>query len=444
MNELLQRQPKFENLMAEFKVVDIQEIIAGRKIQVTVDLTDKNAWIKHTHFDRTDGTRTEHMVPVGLVRITCEYLSPTEALLRRNDFGDYHGWYATIDDIEYEFAPEGEEPQKFTRPGMGRQPNRDLGCMAAKLNLGWDSEGKAIELPEELLAELGDNAYIIHRDDDCGVRERSLIFSEKFMEDILAATTIAGWEVIEHNFTKSGKIKVLFTVPACQHHAACNQKMKYKYFPSLHIPYLGQEVEKATTGATRYLAASVAGMVALMKDPAMFKPGVYSARGIQPKYRNKSDQRAKCTSCIMRKIVGRSNDEEAEMGQSSIAQIKTDGLDPVCGCVLTGEWNEAAWLAQNECNQAGLTGDIARSVIWKAEGSQACERYMWDIRFSGRNKFDADRNPESVGFFRPWIPAARTADFVDNTIVARMPGVVVINDIMPAEFFEWANQYVLV
>ena len=33
MNELLQRQPKFEKSNGEFKVVDIQEIIAGRKIQ---------------------------------------------------------------------------------------------------------------------------------------------------------------------------------------------------------------------------------------------------------------------------------------------------------------------------------------------------------------------------------------------------------------------------
>lgn len=444
MNELLQKQPKFANEMVEFKVLDIVELIAGRRVKVTVDLTGKNAWIKHTHFDRTDGSRSEHMIPIDKISITCDYLNPTEGLLRKADFGDYYGWYASIDDIEYEFALDGEEPQKFVRSGMTRQPNRELGCMSAKLNLGFDSEGKIIELPEELLTELGDNAYIIQRDDDCGTRERSLTVSEKWIETVLAATAIAGWEHKDHEITRSGRIRMLFSVPACEHFNVCNQKMKFKYFPSLHIPYVGQPVEEAKTGATRYLVAAVAGMVALMKDPALFKPGVYASLGLQPKYRMKADRNPRCTSCIMRKVVGRSNDEDAEMGQSSIAKIKTDGVDPTYGCVLTGEWNEPAWLAQQECNQQGLSGDIANSIIWKAEGSCACDHYMWDIRFSGRNRFDAERNPDSVGFFKPWIPAARTAELLDdaNAIVTKMPGVMLINDIMPTEFYQAMREFV--
>jgi hypothetical protein len=418
VNSMMSRVERFQEVIAKAKVVAIKALEEDKEKKsfrylVTVDISDLKGWI--WRFDPILLERYPY--EMKFMDIVVEYVSRYKAAR----YAGYYGWIAYPADIK---IGSGDEEETLT--GFHELANRNMGCLGEKM-------GDKVPMSDEIKA-------ILHRRDDtmyvrsCHDQIVKIYTQPELSEELqMTVEQYPNWV-----FQKVSPYKELscheYFVKGCESQSTCKAFHSLTYYPRVHVPIPGdvKPLEEAGTGQTRLLMGAVAALIGKMKDPTYPDlQGIYAQRGMAPDFHYADEsQFPSCATCTMCKRIGRGIpgvDDNAEMGQSSIAQQKTDGIDPTWWCRAEEKWLEPIYEAMSDMNMQSIpaSGNLGQSIINKAARESVCSRYSWFVRYSG------NPNPTQMrrqhGAWHPWVPAGKYVDFVDSEenpmIVSKMPQI---------------------
>lgn len=311
-------------------------------------------------------------IPVDTLEVDVRYIP----LKQKGEYNGYYGWTGEVETVAF--------------------INRNMNCLARKMDV-------SPNLLEEL--EPYNNARTC-----CEGKMRFFNVSKQYYDELIGALEQMPGKIYfdedDPYRNNNNKISVRFLEYKCPHYDKCDEKLKLKKWPIVHIPAPGQRYTEAKTGLARAIACAAAGIIAKSIDPAYpDRYGVYTARGYKPPYPIQQELFPSCCSCALYKYVKRGNeDEEADLRQPGLPEMK-DSYPQIDWCRFYKKWIE-------EISVARFTSGYNKNNINKASQSSACEAYMWRTKYIDSATEDK-YNPANTG----WVASSKAIKVLEDNII---------------------------